>query len=261
MCEVIAVGNEKGGVGKTTTTKNLGRALSKVGKKVLLIDFDPQHSLSISLGFSKDEMKGFTINELMELSIEMKSFSDIEKYIRHCEYYDVILSNILLSALEMKLVGMFEREFVLKNIIDSLKVDYDYILIDCNPSLGILVINALAACDSVIIPVASLYLDAQGLELFLMTIIRIMQRINTKIYIKGILITKSNTTNLSKDIFAEISNVYGSDLNVFSTKIPNSIRVGESDKEGLSIIDFKPKNPVSKAYMELAKEVINYAGQ
>jgi chromosome partitioning protein len=228
MCEVIAIANQKGGAGKTTTTKNLGRALAKMGKNVLTIDCDPQFSLSTSLGYDNTDEEPFTISDLMD------------------------------RVIEMKLVGTLDREYILKAVIDEIKVDYDYILLDCNPSLGMLVINALAACDKVIIPVDSNYLASKGLELFLGTIIRIMKRINTNIKIEGILLTKYvSLTNLSKSSLKDIEEAYGEDLNIFNTKIPNSVKVGESDKEGMSIIDYRPDNPASIAYMEFAKEVLH----
>jgi len=257
MCEVIAIANQKGGAGKTTTTKNLGRALAVLGKKVLEIDFDPQNSLSTSLGYDSTEEEPFTIGDLVDRTIEMKPLPRKEEYIKHLEHVDVILSNIVLSASDMKLVGIMEREYILKSIIEVVKPDYDYILIDCNPSLGMLVVNALAACDTVIIPVDSNYLASKGLELFLKTVFKIRKRINTKIVIKGILLTKFiGTTNLSKESLSDINEAYGSGINIFETKIPNSVKVGESDKEGISIIDFKPNNNVSVAYMKLAREVL-----
>lgn len=262
MCEVIAVANQKGGAGKTTTTKNLGRALAEKGKKVLEVDFDPQFSLSTSLGYINTDSEEFTIGDIMDRAIEMKALPNKEEYIKHTPYFDVLLSNIVLSSSEMKLVGILEREYILKSILDEIKSDYDYILIDCNPSLGMLVINALAACDSVIIPVDSNYLASKGLELFLRTIIRVLKRINTKMYVKGILLTRFNSiTNLSKKTFNNINDAYGSDINIFKTKIPNSVKVGESDDEGQSIIDYASENPVSIAYMDLAEEVINYVGK
>ncbi len=262
MCEIIAVANQKGGAGKTTTTKNLGRALAEDGKKVLEVDFDPQFSLSTSLGYTNTDSEQFTIGDLMDRAIEMKELPGKEEYIKHTEHFDILLSNIVLSSTELKLVGIMEREYILKSILDELREDYDYILIDCNPSLGMLVINALAACDSIIIPVDSNYLASKGLELFLRTFIRILKRINTKLYIKGILLTKFNgLTNISKKTFRNINEAYGSGINIFSTKIPTSVKVGESDDEGLSIIDFAPENPVALAYKELAKEVISYVGQ
>ncbi|MDF2870503.1 MAG: sporulation initiation inhibitor soj family protein [Anaerocolumna sp.] len=183
MCEIIAVANQKGGSGKTTTTKNLGRALAENGKKVLEVDFDPQFSLSTSLGYTNTDSEQFTIGDLMDRAIEMKELPGRDEYIKHSEHFDILLSNIVLSSTELKLVGIMEREYILKSILDELREDYDYILIDCNPSLGMLVINALAACDSVIIPVDSNYLASKGLELFLRTFIRILKRIR-KLYIE-----------------------------------------------------------------------------
>ena len=258
MCRVIAIANQKGGAGKTTTAKNLGHALSLMGKKVLDIDFDPQFSLSTSLGYDNTDDEPVTISDLMDCVMEKKNMPDKTIYIKQTNGINALLSNIALSSTEMKLVGFFEREFVLKEIVDNLRDDYDYILIDCNPSLGMLVINALAACDGVIIPVDSNYLASKGLELFLRTVIRIMRRINTGIKIEGILLTRySASTKLSKSSLEAIQEAYGSDINIYSTKIPNSVKVGESDKKGISIIEYMPDNPVSLAYMDFAREVVS----
>lgn len=256
MCKVIAVANQKGGAGKTTTTKNLSYALSKLGKKVLAIDFDPQYSLTASLGFDNTDDE-ITMPDLMECIIEMKTLPKREEYIKHLDGFDIVLSNLALSSMEMKLVGVLEREYIFKALVDELKESYDYVLIDCNPSLGMLVINVLAACDSVIIPVDSNYLAAKGLELFLSTVIRIKKRINTKINIEGILLTRySNITNISKDSLNEIESAYGKIIKIFDAKIPTSVKVGESDKEGKSVIQYAPKNTVSLAYENLAMEVL-----
>ena len=177
--KVIAIVNQKGGVGKTTTTLNLGYALSDQGKKVLLIDLDPQGSLSISMGLDDNDELENTIATLMAFEIEDRVLPEKEKYIIHIGELDLIACNIELSAIEVSLVNAMSREMILKCIIQQFKNDYDYIIIDCSPSLGMLTINALAACDSVIIPVTAEFLSAKGLELLLMNIMRTRKKINS----------------------------------------------------------------------------------
>ena len=246
MTKVIAVVNQKGGVGKTTTTLNLGYALANQDKKVMLIDLDPQGSLTISLGMdNNDELKN-TIASLMALAIEDKQLPEKENYIIHTGKLNLIPCNIELSAIEFSLVNAMSREMILKYIIDEFKSDYDYIIIDCSPSLGMLTINALAACDSVIIPVTPEYLSAKGLELLLMTIMRTQKRINPHIQIDGILITMyTQRMNLSKAVKKMIEETYGETLHIYESCIPKSIKVGESTLQSKSIIEYDEKNKVS----------------
>lgn len=259
MTKVIAIVNQKGGVGKTTTTLNLGYALANQDKKVMLIDLDPQGSLTISLGMdNNDELKN-TIASLMALAIEDKQLPEKENYIMHTGKLDLIPCNIELSAIEFSLVNAMSREMILKYIIDEFKSDYNYIIIDCSPSLGMLTINALAASDSVIIPVTPEYLSAKGLELLLMTIMRTQKRINPHIQIDGILITMyTQRMNLSKAVKKMIEETYGETLHIYESCIPKSIKVGESTLQSKSIIEYDEKNKVSLAYKEFAQEVLEY---
>ena len=191
MCKskVISIVNQKGGVAKTVTTLNLGYALAEMGKKVLLIDFDPQSSLTVCFGYDNTDSIKTTIYNLMSLGIEEKSLPKKEEYIITSGNIDIIPCSLELSAIEIALVNVMSRELVLKSIVDEIKDDYDYVIIDCSPSLGMLTINALAACDSVIIPVTPQYLSAKGLELLLRNIIRVKKRINPNIEVDGILLT------------------------------------------------------------------------
>jgi chromosome partitioning protein len=257
MCKVIAIVNQKGGVGKTTTALNLGYALSEEGKKVLGIDLDPQGSLTVSLGYDDNDNMKTTIATLMALAIEEEKLPDPEEYIIATGSIDLIPCNIELSAIEVSLVNAMSRELILKAVLDELKKLYDYIIIDCSPSLGMLTINALAACDSVIIPVTPEYLSAKGLELLLKNILRVKKRINSRIEIDGILLTMFvERTNLSKEITEMITEAYGNAINIYKNRIPKSVTVGYSVLKSKSIIEYAKTNKVALAYQEFALEVM-----
>jgi chromosome partitioning protein len=257
--KVTAIVNQKGGIGKTTTVLNLGYALSEQGKKVLLIDFDPQASLTSALGVKGDNITN--IQTLMTSSIEE---DDIEEdyAINIKKNLYLIPSALDLAGIEMTLVNVMSRETILKYITDEIKKDYDYVLIDCSPSLGTLTINALAACDSVIIPVTPEFLSAKGLGLLVKNINLIKKRINPSIKIDGILITMLNKrTNLSKqminaigDSTGHIMDQYNLNIKVFKSMIPVSVKAGEAILHKKSVIEYEPKNQVSGAYKNFAKE-------
>lgn len=255
--KVIAIVNQKGGIGKTTTALNLGYALSEMGKKVLLIDFDPQSSLTVCFGYDNTDNIQTTIYNLMALSIEEKSLLKMEDYIINIDKLDLIPCNLELSAIEVALVNAMSRELVLKAIVDEIKAAYDYVIIDCSPSLGMLTINALAACDSVLIPVTPQYLSAKGLELLLRNIVRVKKRINPKIEVDGILLTMyTERIKLSKEVLAIIQEAYGEHIHIFKSRIPVSVKVGEANMKSKSTIEYDPKNKVSNAYVEFTKEVL-----
>ena len=259
MCKVTAIVNQKGGIGKTTTALNLGYALSEEDKKVLLIDFDPQASLTASVGINADNKTN--IYTLMANSIEEKEIEG--NYIINIKNnLDIIPSTLDLAGIEMTLVNVMSRETILKSITDEIKKDYDYVLIDCSPSLGTLTINALTACDSVIIPVTPEYLSAKGLGLLVKNINLIKKRINPSIEIDGILITMLNRrTNLSKEMVKAINEStgfikkqYNLDIRVFNIMIPRSVKAGEAMLYKQSVIQYDPKNQVAEAYKDFAKE-------
>lgn len=257
MCKVLAIVNQKGGVGKTTTALNLGYALSSEGKKVLAIDLDPQGSLTVSLGYDDNDNIKTTISTLMAMAIEEEKLPNKDQYVITTGSIDLIPCNIELSAIEVSLVNAMSREIILKAVLEDLKYEYDYIIIDCSPSLGMLTINALAACDSVIIPVTAEYLSAKGLELLLKNILRVKKRINPNIEINGILLTMFvERTNLSKEITEMITETYGNVINIYKQRIPKSVKVGYSVLEKKSIIEFAATNKVAQAYIEFAKEVL-----
>lgn len=252
--KVIAVVNQKGGVAKTTTTLNLGAELVKAGKKVLLIDFDPQGSLSVALGVVNEEIP--TIADLMQLEIEDQPLPERKEIILSMHGMDLIPANIVLSATEIYLVNATCREQILKTILSQYKKDYDYILIDCGPSLGMLTINALTAADSVIIPVDGEFLSAKGLELLLQSVARTKRKLNPDLSIEGILLTKIDTrTNLSKDIIGMIQEAYGK-LHIFKSEIPLRVAVGKSIKEHKPIANFEKNSDATKSYQALAEEVL-----
>ena len=257
MGKVIAIVNQKGGVGKTTTALNMGQALSQMGKRVLLIDFDPQGSLTVCFGFDQADAINMTIYHLMALAIEEQELPPKEAYIQTIGRIDLIPCNLELSAIEVSLVNVMSREMILKSILDEIKGEYDYVIIDCSPSLGMLTINALTACDSVLIPVTPQYLSAKGLELLLRSIIRVKKRINPGIQVDGILLTMyTERMRLSREVLSLIRDAYGSSIHIYESKIPVSVRVGEANLRNQSIIEYDPESKVSAAYVEFAKEVM-----
>lgn len=236
MCKVITVSNQKGGTGKTTSCVNLGIGLASEGKRVLLIDSDPQGSLSISLGYSEPDTFENTLATLMMniVNDEEMNFEDV--IIHHEEGVDIIPSNIELSAIEVSLVNVMSRELILRQLIEKLKASYDYIIIDCMPSLGMMTINALSCADTVLIPVQAAYLPVKGLQQLIKTIGRVKRQLNPKLHIEGILLTMvDNRTNYAKDISAMVYDVYSSSIKVFKTEIPMSVRTAETTVEGSSI--------------------------
>ena len=257
---VMAVVNQKGGTGKTTTTENLGIGLAMEGKKVLVVDTDPQASLTISLGYPVPDELPVTLSDLMAKVMTEQHIEAGEGILHHPEGIDLIPSNIELSGLEVSLVNAMSRETILRQYLDTMKKNYDFILLDCMPSLGMLTVNALAAADTVLIPVQAQYLPAKGLEQLLQTISKVRRQINPKLKIEGILLTMvDNRTNYAKDISSLIRESYGGKLKVYKTDIPRSVRAEEISAEGKSIFKHDPKGKVADAYRVLTKEVLNNA--
>ena len=257
---VTAVVNQKGGTGKTTTCENLGIGLAMEGKKVLLVDTDPQASLTISLGYPMPDRISPTLSDLMKKIVSDQPIESGEGILHHPEGVDLVPANIELAGMEVSLVNVMSRESGLKQYLDSVKKEYDFILLDCMPSLGMLTVNALAAADNVIIPVQAQYLPAKGLEQLLQTVNKVKRQINPKLRIEGILLTMvDGRTNYAKDISALIRENYGGKLKVYQTDIPRSVRAEEISAEGKSIFRHDPKGKVAEAYRVLTKEVLQNA--
>lgn len=257
---VLAVSNQKGGTGKTTTCENLGIGLAQEGKKVLLVDTDPQASLTVALGYPRPDDLPFTLSDAMEKIMTEQPIAPGEGLLHHPEGVDLIPANIMLSGLEVSLVNAMNREKILKQYLDTVRREYDFILLDCMPSLGMLTVNALAAADQVLIPVQAQYLSAKGLEQLLQTINKVRRQINPKLKIEGILLTMVDSrTNYAKEISALIREAYGSNIKVFSMDIPRSVRAAEISAEGKSIFQHDPKGKVAEAYRVLTKEVLSDA--
>lgn len=256
FCKVIAITYQKGGVGKTTTTVNLGVGLAREGYRVLLIDADPQGSLTVSLGIKNPDEMDSSLSTVMTAAIEDRQIPAETGIVKHDEGVDLMPSNIELSGIETGLFNIMSREYVLRNYINTVKQDYDYILIDCMPSLGMMTINALAAADSVIIPSQPNFLSTKGLNLLLKSVNKVKRNINPNLRIDGILLTMVDSrTNNAKDIISTLRQSVGQNIRVFDSEIPHSVRAAECSIAGVSIFTHDKNGKVAAAYKNLTKEV------
>jgi len=255
--KVISICNQKGGVTKTSTTVNLGVGLVLLGKNVLLVDADPQGDLTTSLGWPDNDSLPITLATLMEKVLHDDPIDPQEGILRHAEGVDLVPANIELSGMEIALVGAMSREFTLRSYLETVKPAYDFVLIDCMPSLGMITINALAAADSVIVPVQAQYLPAKGMTQLMKTIAKVKKQINPALAIGGILLTLVNArTNLARATEDTLRQQYGNHLNIYATKIPMSVKAAETSAAGQSIFTYDGGGKVAEAYAELAKAVI-----
>lgn len=256
-CKVIALANQKGGTAKTTTTVNLGIGLVNQGHKVLLVDADPQGDLTTALGWTDADNLSITLATQMEKTIRDEPFVYNEGILHHNEGVDLIPTNIELSGMEMTLVNVMSRESTMKSYLSELKKDYDYILIDCMPSLGMLTINALAAADSVIIPVQAHYLPLKGMTQLMRTITKVQRQINPNLKVDGVLLTLADMrTNLARATSDSLKQNYGRFIKVYQTVIPVSVKAAETSAAGKSIYSYDKNGTVAKAYTEFTREVV-----
>lgn len=259
MARIISVVNQKGGTGKSACAANLGAGLVLKNEKVLIVDADPQSDVSAGFGYRDCDDSNETLTTLMEMVLHDEDIPG-DCFIRHQdEGFDIICSNIGLAGIEVQLVNAMSREFVLKQILNSVKDRYDAILIDCMPSLGMITINALAASDEVLIPVEASYLPIKGLQQLLKTIGKVRRQINPKLQIAGILFNMVDAhTNDARNNMELLHNAYGNQIHVFDNYIPFSVRMKEAVREGQSIFKYEPKGKVAKAYMSFTEEVLEH---
>ena len=257
MAKITAICNQKGGVGKTVTAVNLGIGLARAGKKVLLVDMDAQGSLTASLGYQRPDQMENTLATILGRIILDEPVSPGEGILHQAEAVDLLPANIELSGLEVTLVNTMSRETILRDYLNSVRDQYDVILLDCCPSLGMLTINALAAADQVLIPMQAHYLSIKGLEQLIRTISNVKRKINSGLEIAGILITMADLrTTYSREIIELLRDSYGDKLRIFNSIIPQSIRAAETSAEGRSIYLHDPAGKVSAAYASLTREVL-----
>ena len=257
MAKTYAVCNQKGGVGKTVTAVSLGIGLAREGKRVLLVDVDAQGSLTASLGYQQPDQMEVTLATVMGQVIQDLPLQPGLGILHNSEGVDLLPANIELSGLEVTLVNTMSRETVLRECLSGIQEQYDVILLDCCPSLGMLTINALAAADQVLIPVQANYLSIKGLEQLLRTISKVRRQINPKLGIAGILVTMADMRTIyTRDVIDLLHSTYDGKLRVFDNIIPASIRAAETSAEGRSIYLHDPSGKVSAAYAALTKEVM-----
>ena len=256
-CKTIAICNQKGGVGKTTTSVNLGIGLVMSGKSVLLVDADPQGDLTTCLGWQDTDSLGITLATKLSDVISETMNDPTSGILHHKEGVDLLPANLELAAMESNLMNAMSRETTLRNYLNTVKDKYDYVVIDCMPSLSMVTLNALSAADSVIIPVQAQYLPAKGMTQLVQTISKVKKYINPDIKIDGMLLTLVDSrTNLAKSTVEALRENFGSSIRMYRTQIPIAVKAAETSSKGMSIYAYEPNSTVSKAYAEFTKEVL-----
>ena len=259
MSKVIAIANQKGGVGKTAVSSNLSVGLAMNGKKVMVIDADPQGNLTSSLGIDNADELENTLASFIEREITERQI-ELSEYIMHNEEgVDIMPCNIKLAGMDYMIMNALSREYLLDAFVSNIRDKYDYILIDCSPSLNLVTINVLTASDSVIIPVEASYLSMTGLQQLLASIGSTKRKLNRKLEVEGIVINKVNTrTNHEKNIIGKLREAYGSQIKIFDVMIPESVRAKECTAFGVSIYKYDGKGKVAKSFEELTREVMEH---
>lgn len=256
-CKTIAIANQKGGVGKTTTAFSLGVSLANNNKKVLVVDADSQANLTTYMGYYEENELPVTLSTLLERYIDDKEINSDEAILHHHEKVDLIPSDLSLAMTESNLQNAMSREYAMKNCLNSLKDKYDYIIIDCMPSLSMITTNALACSNEVIIPVQSQYLSARGMGNLLNIVSRVKRQLNKDLKVGGILLTLvDNRTKLPSTIRKELEVNFGNIVKLYDTQIPFAVKTAESTSKGKSIFAYDKNSKVAEAYSQFAKEVL-----
>lgn len=261
MAKIIAIMNEKGGCAKTTTATALAYLLAKQGKKTALIDFDGQANSTLLMGVENPNAIGITISTLLGKVILEEQLPDPEEYLIHTgSGVDLIPSNSQLFALERNLISIDYREYILSNYVNSIRKQYEYIIIDCMPQIGTPMVNVMTCADSLIIPTQAEILSAQGLQEIIKHYVKSRRSGNTMLKIEGILITMNDArTKTSKIMNEMICDTFGNSLRIFNTRIPYAAKVKEAAYYGKTVCEYRPSSPAAKAYTEFVKEVLNDA--
>lgn len=260
MGKIVAISNLKGGTGKSVTAANLGVGLARQGQRVLLVDADSQHSLTVGFGVATPDKLQITLSSILENIINDSGYDPTAGVIKHAEGIDLLPANLTLAKTELMLAPVMGRETILRQYISEIRHLYDWVIVDTSPSLGLLTINALAAADSILIPVVPKYLDARGLELLLKTVSQLRRNINPQLAIGGILLTMvDRRPKFTDEIISLIENAYGEHIRIFGEHIPNSIRAAETSAQGKSIFTHDPRGKVAAAYEALVKGVLHVA--